>query len=449
MKLLSAICFSFLLASTVLGQSLPALKVGPDNRSLVTENNKAFFWLADTGWELFHRLTKQEADTYLKTRAAQGFTVVQAVVLAELDGLHKPNAEGHLPFTDGDPDKPNEAYFKHVDWVISKAASYKLYVALLPTWGDKLFKASWGKGPEIFNEATAASYGSWIGKRYKNYSNIIWVIGGDRTPRNDSDVAVWRTMATAINRSAGGNHKTLMTFHPQPSETSSSSPWFHKEPWLDFNMLQTGHCRDVDVWNKVQGDYALSPIKPVLNGEPVYEAHPVCFNAKDFGYTDAYDVRKAAYLSVFAGSFGFSYGCHAVWQFFAPGREPVNAPLKPWNESLQLPGANQMRYLRQLMTEFPIIGLVPDQTMIVDPRDSTERIQAIRGKNFLLVYSAAGKAFKLKPGKITGTSLQGYWYDPRTGSKQPVAAVSNKDELEYRPPTEGRDNDWVLVLKGN
>ena len=449
MKTLVSICFLFLLTVTVNAQSLPSLKVGPDNRSLVTENNKAFFWLADTGWELFHRLTKQEADTYLKTRAAQGFTVIQTVVLAELDGLHTANAEGQLPFMNGDPDKPNEAYFKHVDWVISKAASYGLYIALLPTWGDKLYKDKWGKGPEIFNDANAASYGSWIGKRYKDTKNIIWVIGGDRTPRSESDVAVWRAMATAINRSAGGNHKTLMTFHPQPSETSSSSPWFHKEPWLDFNMLQTGHCRDVDVWNKVQGDYTLSPTKPVVNGEPIYEAHPVCFNAKQFGYSDAYDVRKAAYLSVFAGSFGFTYGCHAVWQFFAPGREPVNAPLKPWYESLQLPGANQLKYLRQLMTEVPIIGLIPDQAMIEDPRDSTERIQAIRGKNFLLVYSAAGKPFRLTMGKITGTTLKGYWYDPRTGAKQTLPAIFNKEQQEFTPPTNGKDNDWVLALMGS
>ena len=80
-----------------------------------------FIWLGDTGWELFHRLTKEEADEYLKRRAAQGFTVIQAVVLAEMDGLHTPNAYGDKPLIDDDPTKPNEAYFKQVDYVVDKA----------------------------------------------------------------------------------------------------------------------------------------------------------------------------------------------------------------------------------------------------------------------------------------------------------------------------------------
>ncbi|RYG05493.1 MAG: DUF4038 domain-containing protein [Chitinophagaceae bacterium] len=428
---------------------LPALKVGPDNRSLVTSENKAFFWLGDTGWELFHRLSKPEAELYLKTRADQGFTVIQAVALAELDGIKVPNAEGQLPLVNEDPGTPNEAYFKHVDWIIAKAESLGLYIAFLPTWGDKLNPDTWGKGPAILKEENAAKYGEWLGKRYKNTTNIIWVLGGDRLPRNDSDVMVWRAMANGINKGVGGKEKTLMTYHPQPSETSSSSPWFHKEPWFDFNMLQTGHCNDVDVWNKVAGDLNLLPAKPVVNAEPLYEDHPICFDAKKNGYSTAYDVRKSAYLSVFAGSFGITYGCHAVWQFYTKEREGVNGPLKPWQESLKLEAASQMTYLRKLMTSVPIIGLVPDQSMIVDARDSTERIQAVRGKDFLMVYTAAGLKFQLKTGKISGSNLKGYWFDPRTGRQVPVKQIPNKGEFEFTAPSSGKGNDWVLVLRGS
>jgi hypothetical protein len=45
-----------------------------------------FFWLGDTAWELFHRLTREEAERYLENRRAKRFTVIQAVALAELDG---------------------------------------------------------------------------------------------------------------------------------------------------------------------------------------------------------------------------------------------------------------------------------------------------------------------------------------------------------------------------
>ena len=85
-------------------------------------DGKPFFWMGDTAWELFHRLNREEATKYLKNRADNGFTVIQAVVLAELDGLHEPNAYGEIPLENDDPTKPREAYFQHVDFIIRKAA---------------------------------------------------------------------------------------------------------------------------------------------------------------------------------------------------------------------------------------------------------------------------------------------------------------------------------------
>src|SRR6186713_1640905 len=113
--------FSVLIASIVAvcllsttkadANSLPRLKVSDNQRYLVTTEGQPFFYLADTAWELFHRLNRAEADFYLRDRAAKGFTVIQAVVIAELDGLRVPNAYGQTPFTDMDASKPNEHYF--------------------------------------------------------------------------------------------------------------------------------------------------------------------------------------------------------------------------------------------------------------------------------------------------------------------------------------------------
>jgi hypothetical protein len=218
------------------------LRVSKNQRFLETAEGKPFFWLGDTAWELFHRLSREEAEMYLKNRAAKGFTVIQAVVLAEMDGLHTPNYYGDVPLEDDDPAKPREAYFQHVDFIIQKAEQAGLYIGLLPTWGDKLYKDRWGTGPEIFNTGNAKVYGRWIGARYKNQKNIIWILGGDRNPRNETDVAVWRAMAEGIAEAVGGNDKALMTFHPQPTavEDGGSSKWFHHDVWLDFNMFQTG-----------------------------------------------------------------------------------------------------------------------------------------------------------------------------------------------------------------
>lgn len=116
---------------------LPALKVSENHRYLVTDKGEPFFWLGDTAWELFHRLNREEAELYLKNRAERRYTVIQAVVLAELDGLRDPNAYGQLPLAvKNDPTKPNEDYFQHVDWIVAKANALGLYVAMLPTWGN-------------------------------------------------------------------------------------------------------------------------------------------------------------------------------------------------------------------------------------------------------------------------------------------------------------------------
>ncbi|MCW3120097.1 MAG: hypothetical protein JWM28_4179, partial [Chitinophagaceae bacterium] len=412
---------------------LQQLNVSTDKHQLITTDGKPFFWLGDTGWELFHKLNKEDATAYFQKRSEQGFNVIQAVALAELDGLHTANAYGDLPFINDDLTKPNERYFQYIDSLIDLAAGYHLYIALLPTWGDKVFKDFWGRGPEVFNPATAYAYGRWIGNRFKNKTNIVWVIGGDRDPRNNSqDAATWRALAKAV--AEGVNKNALMTFHPQPKGTGSSSQWFHNDEWLDMNMLQTGHCRDTEVWETVSNDYNRKPAKPVLNGESIYEEMPGCFNAKELGYANAYDVRKAAYLSVFAGACGHVYGCGPVI-FFGEKGSNLFANLHGWKEALDFTAAHEMKYLRRLIESRPMRDRIPDQSILVNEGyGNAERIQATRGKDYAFVYSAYGRDIIVKTDKITGTKINATWYDPRTGNTKFIGVFDNNKQMKFTPP---------------
>jgi hypothetical protein len=116
------------------------LGVSSDGRHLATPEGRPLFWLADTAWELLHRLNREGAGHYLKTLAAQGFTAIQTVILSEENSLKTPNAYGELPLLEMDPRRPNERCFEHVDYVVRKANALGLVVALLPTWGDKVRK---------------------------------------------------------------------------------------------------------------------------------------------------------------------------------------------------------------------------------------------------------------------------------------------------------------------
>ena len=83
------------------------IKPSSNGHHLQHKDGTPFFWLADTGWELFHRLTLDEAAKYFDNRKKLGFNVIQAVALAEMDGLGTPNAYGEVPFVDQNPEKPS------------------------------------------------------------------------------------------------------------------------------------------------------------------------------------------------------------------------------------------------------------------------------------------------------------------------------------------------------
>ncbi|MGB5554713.1 MAG: glycoside hydrolase family 140 protein [Flavobacteriaceae bacterium] len=447
MRLFITLVFTVLVLNISFAQKL---KVSENNRYLVTETGEPFFYMADTAWELFHRCDREEANMYLEKRALQGFNVIQAVALAEIDGLNTPNPYGKTPLLNNNPETPDPEYFKHVDYIIKKADSLHMYIALLPTWGDKVFKDNWGTGPEIFTPKNARTFGKWIGNRYKDYDNIIWIIGGDRTPReNTDDVDIWNQMAEGIAEAAGGYDATLMSYHPQPKEGGGSSTWFHNQKWLDFNMHQTGHCANQGTYKHIAHDYALSPTKPTLDGEPLYEDHPNCFNAKELGYSVADDIRRIMYWNVFAGALGQTYGCHDVWQMYKLDKKGINTPLRPWPEALDLPMANQVKHLKNLMLSRPYLSRIPDQSMVLDVQDDDNAyVIATRDKEgtYAMIYFPTGKATHLDLSNLSGSVLNCQWYDPRTGNTFEASKLTKAAKVKITPPTSGKGHDWVLVL---
>ena len=444
------VLLALLMLNITINLDAQRLKVSQNGRFLVTENGKPFFWQADTAWELFHRCNREEVDIYLKKRKEQGFNVIQAVALAELDGLNTPNAYGETPLVNNNPLTPNPKYFEQVDYVIKKAGELGIYIALLPTWGDKLFTNSWGIGPVIFNPKNANAYGKWIGNRYKDYNNVIWIMGGDRNPRtNTDDVEVWRQMALGVVEGVGGNQNALMSFHPQPKEGGGSSTWFHQDKWLDFNMHQTGHCANQGTYKHIAHDYGLKPIKPVLDGEPLYEDHPNCFNAKELGYSVPEDIRRIMYWNVFAGACGQTYGCHDVWQMYSIDREGINGPLRPWPIALDLPMANQVQHLKNLMLSRPYLSRIPDQSMVLESQlENDDYVIATRDEKgtYAMIYFPTGKTTALDLSSLSATKLGTWWYDPRTGNTYEGENIQRSNNIKILPPTRGKDNDWVLVI---
>jgi hypothetical protein len=417
---------------------------------LVYQDGRPFFYLGDTAWELFHRLSREDAERYLRNRASKGFTVVQAVVLAELDGLNDPNPYGQRPLVDNDPTRPNEEYFKHVDWVVEKAAELGLFMGMLPTWGDK-WNRKWGAGPVIFDRHNAERYGEWLGRRYRD-KPIIWILGGDRPIESEEHRAVTAAMARGLTKGDEGRH--LITFHPTGGR--GSAEWFHDEEWLDFNMRQNGHeSTFAPRYAMTRQDFDRTPVKPVLDGEPLYEDHPLSFNAKEHGHSIAADVRRPLYWDLFSGAFGHTYGHHSVWQMWTPERKPVNGPLMPWYEAIDQPGAGQMQYARRLLESRPFLTRTPDDSVIVPSEPATavpgaglKRLVATRdsGGSYAMVYSPCGRPFTVRLDKISGRKVKAWWYNPRNGESRLIGEFPNAGTRRFVPPDLGEQLDWVLVL---
>ncbi|MBG9376233.1 glycoside hydrolase family 140 protein [Panacibacter sp. DH6] len=433
-----------LLFVTITVHLFAQLRIGADKHYLQKKDGTPFFWLGDTAWELFHRLSREEAVTYLQNRADKGFTVIQAVVLAELDGLNTPNVYGDKPLIDNDPAKPNEAYFKHVDFIVKEAAKRNLYIAMLPTWADKWYKDQWGVGPEIFNAQNAKAYGAWIAKRYAGAANIIWVMGGDRMPQNDVHLSIIRAMAEGV-RSVDTNH--LMTFHPNGGH--SSYEFFPEDAWIDFHMSQTGHKVGNADYKQNINAYALEVIKPHINGEPNYEDHPNDWNPGEKGWMDDFDTREAAYWNMLSGGAGHTYGNHNIWQMYTEERVPVNNARTHWQTAMDYRGAFCVGYMRRMFEKRNWQKLVMDQSVITDenPEGVEYKVAAVSAdKDFMFVYIPYGIKTTVDMSRIAAGTIRGWWFNPRDGRAIKLGEFGNTGKKTFTPTSVGRGSDWVLVL---
>jgi hypothetical protein len=427
------------------------LRCSPTGRHLLRPDGKPFFFLADTAWELFHRLTLDEARHYLRVRAGQNFNVIEAVLLAEFDGLRTPNAAGLLPLVDLDPTRPSEPYFAFCDAIIHEAQRLGLIMALLPSWGDK-WTPNWGAGPTVFNPSNAFTYGAYLGERYRD-APVIWILGGDRPIHHAHHLHIIRQMARGIRSKSPDQ---LMTFHPPGGD--SSARYVHSEDWLDFNMLQTGHTgKDNPVIRMISLDVARNPPKPTLDGEPNYEDSPVFIIDNGWKptaeYFDDFQCRKQAWRSLLSGAAGHTYGCHDVWQFWDRQREPVNLPRHFWHEALTLPGARQMMHLRSLFESIEWQNLVSDPSLLGPSLGDTAATEAVAAAShdgsLALFYIPTSRQIPtpLKSPRFQGRKLShATWLNPASGTRTPLQ-INDVSEVSDLTPPPADQPDWVLICE--
>ncbi|TDH27448.1 DUF4038 domain-containing protein [Segetibacter sp. 3557_3] len=439
------------------GQKTGKLSISPDGRYFTQANGDPFFLLGDTGWLLFGKLNREEAARYLDNRKQKGFNMIQVMVLHSLNVV---NAYGDSALINKNVATPKTTlgasfsdtvqydYWDHVDYIVNLAEERGLYMGMVPVWGSNV-KSGW------VSQQEGATYAKWLANRYKDKSNIVWLNGGDI--KGSDSMNTWKAIGTNL-RATDPNH--LITFHPFGRTTSSE--WFHTEPWLDFNMFQSGHkSYDLDTaaaehkfgpdnYKFVLMDYAKTPIKPTLDGEPSYEEIPYGLHDTTKPRWNDNDVRRYGYWSVFAGGAGYTYGHNAVMQMRKPGETGAAYGSRfYWSDAIDHPGAGQLQYLKKLMLSKPYFDRVPDQSLVAGKQgEKYQYIAATRGKDYAFVYSYTGRNFEVNLGKTGGSKVKASWYNPRNGTSQPIGRFDNKGTKQFDPPgVEKEGNDWVLVLE--
>jgi hypothetical protein len=446
---------------------LARLRVSEDGRSLVREDGAPFFWLGDTAWSLFEKAVREpaadqpEVDLYFRTRAAQGFTVVQTTLIKE----EWEDAYGHALFEDDQATPrvrpgPADDYWDMASYIVDRAAAHGMYLAILPAWAANIP----ADHPLVQSPAAAYRYGHFLGTRYGDRRHLIWVLGGD-PHRRGTDVdhperlAMIRALAEGIADGVNGADgqdgsadwaTTLMSYHPKGGNHSSSER-LHDEPWLDFNMIQTTTARDFANYVTVERDYARTPPKPTFDSEVAYEAsHSLGGTTREspLPRISPWEVRRAAYWNVFAGGFGHTYGHRSFIRWTRTGERLVFGADVPWHQALEAPGARQMRHLKELMLSRPSAS-VPDQSLLIgDAGSRRTHARAARAADgsFAFVYLPSGGDVTIDLTRLSGATVRARWFDPRDGSLRAAGESSRAGARTFQAPSRGDAQDWVLVL---
>ncbi len=445
--------------------AIKSLKISSNNRFLVTADGNPVFLNGDTAWHIAWKLNRPDVAYYITTRQSQKFNAFGMVAFPDETPIA--NQYGDQPFQivagKYDPlqpiitpgNNPNNSteydYWDNVEYIIDQAYEKGLYVILLPAWGNTVVGSYGGAlNSEILLDTTNGYlYANWLAGRFRYKTNIVWMLGGDRSAVNGSHDSrpVFRAIAEGLADGISGvtNHdgnadysKLLMSYHPR-KWAPNSSEWFQNDSWLSFNSIQDQPSDEI---NSVNHDYGLTPVKPTWLFEGRYEG----FN----GFSD-WQTRFQAYQTVFAGAFGNTYGNMSIWGLDSD-----------WKDHLNDPGALDLQYLSTLMTSWnndEYLNRIPDQSILngdtggMSSESTSSYILATRtsdGKK-TLVYSANGRDISVKMYLLAGPAMNAQWFNPRSGAWSSAGSAipsgTGAPIHTFDPAGSASDgNDWVLVL---
>lgn len=423
---------------TVTGTTPPGyaypLALGSTGRYLVDQNGKPFFLVGDAAWSLIAQLSDQDADTYLADRAQRGFTAVLVNLIEHQFATNAPaDIYGISPFTGQPFTTPNDAYFAHADSIVRSAAQQGIVVLLDPLYlGYQCGSQGWCAEVQAASTADLTAWGQYVGNRYRDFDNIIWVIGGDTDPSS-----VKSKVQAFVDGLTQADTRHLLTAHNN-EEQMAITPWSGAS-WLTVNDVYTYSST---LYQKALTAYHVSPAMPFFLIESAYE--------NEHGST-AQQLRAQSYWTVLSGGFGHVFGNCPIWGFDDAGLSSFCSQTG-WQAQLSHQGSVNMDHLQQLFTSRHWYDLVPDEghTALTSGYGSSGQTSyataayASDGSS-IIAYLPTSRTVTVSFAALAGDSVTAWWYNPATGAATQIGTYANPGSQSFTPPSSG---DWVLVVDG-
>ena len=187
------------------------------------------------------------------------------------------------------------------------------------------------------------AWGEYVGNRYLNYDNIVWVIGGDTDP-----TPVKSKLQAMVDGILSKDTRHPFTVH-NARGVMAVTPW-SDAAWLNINSTYT---EGID-YQQASDAHKISPPKPFFLIESQYEN----VNAQN-----AQALRAQSYWTVLSGGFGHFFGNCPLWGFGFTAADCL--PLRDWRAQLDSPGALGMQHFQALFNSRHWQTLVPDTSETV------------------------------------------------------------------------------------
>jgi hypothetical protein len=423
-------------AATCSAKAVFPLAVAPGGRYLVDAAGEPFLIQGDAAWSLIAQLRREDVDLYFADRRKRGFNTILVSLIEHRFASDPPNnAYGQRPFLrPGDFTSPNEAYFAHADVVLQRAAAGGFLVLLAPCYAgisggeEGWYREMVAAGPEKLRR-----YGEYLGRRYRDFKNIVWVNAGDYDPPDKSLV---RAVAEGIKSE---DPEALQT--AQGSPESSTLDYWGPEAWVQLNAVYTY----APVYLGMRDQRARFGKVPYFLIESAYE--------NEHGATGQ-RLRMQAYQALLFGAAGQVFGNNPIWHFDGPGL--YSAPVS-WVEGLDSEGARSMTRLGSLMGAFAWWKMLPDLDGSLlgeglGPRQQRAVAALAEDGSFALVYLPSRRDVAIDFGRLTGPRVAARWYDPADGrfaaaiGSPLIASGRHRFGSQLESNSAGED-DWVLVLE--